>query len=362
MSQFLNPDFQALEPYVPGEQPREKIFVKLNTNESPYAPGRRVLEAVNTDAVRDLRLYEDPTNRLLNETLAETFHVSAENVISTCGSDEAINLAIMAFGHDGLAFPDLTYGFYKVYADLNHMAVKIIPLKDDFSIGISEYAHLGRMILIANPNAPTGLYLTSDQIEFILRENPDHVVMVDEAYIKFGSESMIPLIKKYDNLLVTQTFSKSHSLAGARVGYAVGHKDLIADMERIRNSMNPYNISRLSQIAATEALREPEYYDECCRKVIESREWTKDQLTALGFEVTDSRTNFVFAQSHQISGERLYRKLREKGILVRHFNHERIRNYNRISIGTQKDMEFTVNAVKEILNEEKNSTDQQKDC
>ncbi len=360
MSQFLNPAFRTLEPYVPGEQPREKIFVKLNTNESPYPPGRKVIEAINAEAVQDLRLYEDPTNRLLNETLAGTLGISPENVVSTCGSDEAINLAIMAFGHDGLAFPDLTYGFYKVYADLNHMPYRTIPLKDDFSVDVSDYAHLGRMILIANPNAPTGLYLTPDRIECMLKENPDHVVLVDEAYIRFGSESVAPLISRYRNLLVTRTFSKSHSLAGARVGFAAGDRDLIADMERIRNSMNPYNISRLSQTAAVEALREPEYYNECCRKVAETREWTKQQLKDLGFEVTDSRTNFVFAQSSDIDGAELYRKLREKGILVRHFNHERIRNYNRISVGTQADMEFLINAVKEVLDEEKNSADQQK--
>ncbi len=349
MSKYFNSAYASLEPYVPGEQPRGRKFVKLNTNESPYAPGKKVLEAINEEAIKNQCLYEDPTNYLLNKTLAEHYHVDVKNVMATAGSDEAINLAFMAFGEPGVQFPDLTYGFYKVYANLHHFKTRVVPVKEDFTIDINEYKNNDMTIVFANPNAPTGLLLGLDAIREILEANPDHVVIVDEAYIDFGGQSAIPLIKEYNNLVVIQTMSKSRSLAGARVGYAIACEELIADMETVRNSLNPYDTTMLSQLAGIAAVEEQEYYDENCKKIMASRAWTTEELRKLGFTLNDSYTNFVFAKTERIGGEALYLALREKGILVRHFNGERVKDYIRVTIGSQSDMEQFIAAVKEIL-------------
>ncbi len=352
MSEYLNTRYRDLSPYTPGEQPLDKAYIKLNTNENPYPPGPGVLNVINEAAVKDLRLYEDPDNRLVIKTLAEHYGVKPSQVCVTCGSDETLDLAIMAFGEDGFAFPDLTYNFYKVFCQLHHTDMQVIPLKEDFTIDVKDYLGLGKGVILANPNAPTGLVLSPQQIEEILQSDPHHVVIVDEAYIDFNEGgSMIPYVNKYPNLLVVQTFSKARSLAGARVGYGIGSEALIGDLERIRNSMNPYGLSRLSQQAAVAAVKEQDYYDENCRKVIATRTWFIQELEKLGFSVLPSHTNFVLAQSDQIPGEVLYQKLKDHGVLVRHFSDPRIADAVRISIGTDEDMHQAAEKIREVLAE-----------
>ncbi len=352
MSEYLNTRYRDLSPYTPGEQPLDKAYIKLNTNENPYPPGPGVLNALNEAAVKDLRLYEDPDNRMVIQALAEHYGVKPSQVCVTCGSDEALDLAIMAFGEDGFAFPDLTYNFYKVFCQLHNTSMQVIPLNEDFTIEVGRYCGIGRGVILANPNAPTGLVLSPEQIEQILKSDPHHVVIVDEAYIDFSeSGSMIPYVNRYPNLLVVQTFSKSRSLAGARVGYAIGSESLISDLERIRNAMNPYGLSRLSQAAAVAAVHEQEYYDENCRRVISSRNWFIRKLEELGFSVLPSHTNFVLAQSDRIDGKVLYQKLKDRGILVRYFPDARIASAVRISIGTDEDMHQAAEKIREVLAE-----------
>lgn len=351
MSRYMNHYYDGLKPYVPGEIPQDPNTIKLNTNESPYPPSKGVCRCFTPENAEKLRLYGDPANRQLNRAIAGYHHIRPENVITTGGSDETLELAMMAYCADGIAYPDETYGFYRVLTDLHQIPVRIIPLKEDLSIDPDDYENLGCAVIFANPNAPTGLYLNTEQVEKILRSNPDHVVIVDEAYVDFGNESMIPLIHQYDNLLVIQTYSKSRNLAGARIGFAAGNEELIKDLEKLRNSRNPYDVTRISQLAGVKAIEDSEYYRSTCEKTVEIREWTKRQLKELGFSGTDSQTNFVFVKHETIPGEMIQKKLKEKGILVRWFDHERIRDYNRISIGTREDMESLMKALKEICDE-----------
>ena len=354
MSRFMNRYYSDLEPYVPGEQPRDRKFIKLNTNESPYPPSPAVLDCFNRGLAEELRLYEDPTNRDLNAAIAKYYHLSPDMVLATGGSDEALELAFMAYCQDGAAYADVTYGFYPVFSKLHHIDTKIIPLKEDFTIDPKDYEHLGRAIVIANPNAPTGTYLCRSEIEQILKTNPDHVVIVDEAYVDFGNESMIPLTREYDNLVVTQTFSKSRNLAGARIAFAAGNSELIRDMEILRNSRNPYNVTRVSQRLGIAAINDEEYFRKCCDVIVSAREWTKNELEQLGFSGPESHTNFLFVKHERLSGEEVCQKLREKGILVRHFTSQRIKDYNRITIGSMAEMIALSDALKEIVHETEN--------
>lgn len=352
MSGFLNSRYRSLCPYVPGEQPKDRRYLKLNTNESPFPPGPEVQAALSRAAFADLRLYEDPDNAGLKAALAQRFGalgLSADCFCPTAGSDEALDLCFMAFAEEGIQFPDVSYGFYAVLSALHRLDARVTPVREDLRIDLSDYRRNDRCIVLANPNAPTGLILGEAEIRSLLSRNPDHVVIVDEAYIDFGGQSALPLIREYANLVVCQTFSKSRSLAGARIGFAAGAPALIQDLERLRNSRNPYNISALSQLAGEAALREPEYYAENCRRIIKSREWTVRELRRLGFTAADSFGNFVFARSGQIGGRDLALALRERGILVRHFPAERIRDYNRITIGTQAEMEQLIETLAQIL-------------
>ena len=350
MSRYISSRFDTLKEYVPGEQPQDKKYIKLNTNESPYPPSPAVIERLNSAEAEKLKLYSDPDCRGVRVRLAALYGVEAENVIVTNGSDEALNFAFMAYTDRGAVFPDISYGFYKVFAQLYGIDARQIPLKDDFTIDPAEYCHAdGAMVVIANPNAPTGLTLPLDAIEKIVQTNPDSVVVIDEAYIDFGGESAIPLTKKYDNLLVVQTFSKSRSMAGARLGYAIGNTALIADLNKLRCSTNPYNVNRLTLAAGEAAIDTQAYYDENCKKIIETREKTAAALREMGFDVTDSRANFLFAKTDRMSGGDLYRALRERGILVRHFDTPRIAEYNRITVGAPEEMEALLSAVRAIL-------------
>ncbi len=352
MSRFFTEKYSKLIPYTPGEQPKDMNYIKLNTNESPFPPSKEVSEAVRDEAYK-LQLYCDPVCTELTNKIAEIHGVSFDEVLATNGSDEILNFAFMAFcdSKNPIVFADITYGFYSVFADLNNIPYEIIPLKDDFSIDINDYIGINKNIVIANPNAPTGRYLEKSDIEKIVSSNPNNIVIIDEAYIDFGGESACTLIHKYDNLLVTGTFSKSRSLAGGRLGFGIGNKDLISDLNTIKYSTNPYNVNRLTQIAGLKALENNSYYMDNCKTIIKNREYTEKALNDLGFDVIPSKANFVFAKSDKIDGEALYLKLKSKGILVRHFTKERIKEYNRITIGTMEQMNALIGAIKEILKE-----------
>lgn len=353
MSRFFSHRRAGLVPYTPGEQPLDRSYIKLNTNESPFPPSPAVIEAAAMEAGR-LQLYSDPTCRSITEALATLYGVPDGRVVVTNGSDEVLNFAFMAFADEDhpLVFPAVTYGFYPVFAELNRIPYEEIPLKDDFSVDYRDYLHLGgKTIVIANPNAPTGLCLSLAEMEEIIRTNPDGVVIIDEAYVDFGAESAVALVDKYDNLLVTQTFSKSRSLAGARLGFGIGQEALIADLNTVRYSTNPYNINRMTMAAGCAALRDNGYYMENCRKIMEIRAYTTEALRALGFDVLDSKANFVFAKSERIGGEELYLELKRRGILIRHFSRDGISEYNRITIGTKEQMEALIAAVTSILEE-----------
>ena len=354
MSEFLKAQLRSLKEYTPGEQPRDMKYIKLNTNESPYPPSNRVVEALSSDEVLRLNLYSDPTCRALKTRIAELYGVEYENVFVSNGSDDILNFSFMAFCEGdkrGVKFPEISYGFYSVYAELHGASYKAIPLKDDFSIDINDYMGNDSTVVIANPNAPTGIALSPKEIEMIVKSNPDQLVLIDEAYVDFGGESAISLTKKYSNLLVVCTFSKSRSLAGARLGFAIANKEIIADLEKIKYSTNPYNINRLSLIAGEMAIIDNDYYMDNCKKIIETREYTQRKLVELGFEVTNSKANFIFAKSDRIGGKELYLKLKERGILVRHFDKEKIKDHNRITVGTREEMDALLLAVTEILKE-----------
>ena len=350
MSRFFSSKYSRLEAYVPGEQPKDMKYIKLNTNESPYPPSASVLAAVSEEAER-LNLYSDPECTPLVSEAAKLFGVDKGCVLMTNGSDEILNFAFMAFcdSEHPIAFPDITYGFYPVFAELNGIHYERIPLKDDFTVDYKDYVGLGKNIVIANPNAPTGIALPLWQIEEIVKTNPDNVVIIDEAYVDFGAESAVCLTKKYDNLIVTATFSKSRSMAGARLGFGISSAELIADMNTIKYSTNPYNVNRMTMAAGAAALKDNGYYMDNCKRIIDNREYTAKALRDLGFTLTDSKANFVFAASDKIDGESLYRELRKRGILIRHFSSPRISNYNRITIGTLEQMQALVAAVEDIL-------------
>ena len=351
MSRYLTPTLAGLSPYTPGEQPQDQQYIKLNTNESPYPPSPAVVAAVNAAEVEKLRLYSDPACAQLLAAAAEYHGLSPDEIMPGNGSDENLFFALRAFCDEQhpLAYADVTYGCYSVWCNLLHIPSHILPLEEDFSIDPAKYYGLNETIVIANPNAPTGLALPRSAIEGILKSNPNNVVIVDEAYVDFGGESCVPLIHQYDNLLVVQTFSKSRQLAGARLGLAMGNAALIADLNRVKFSLNPYNINRLTLKAGEAALKDTAYFDATRQKIMDTRAWTAKELANRGFSLTDSRSNFLFARTDRMEGGALYRALKEKGILVRHFDSPRIADYLRITIGTQAQMEALIKALDEIL-------------
>ena len=350
MSRFFSKNFAALTPYTPGEQPQDKQYVKLNTNESPFPPSATA-QKMAAEAAARLELYPDPTCREIREKLAAVYGVTADQVVVTNGSDEVLSFAFMAFCDDGAIFPDITYGFYRVFADLYRVPCEEIPLKADFTIDIEDYKGRKETVFIANPNAPTGIPLSVAEIEDIVASNPDRVVVVDEAYVDFGGESCAPLTAKYDNLLVTGTFSKSRSMAGARLGFGIACPALIADLETLRYSTNPYNINRMTMAAGLGQLADEDETRRNCQTVMDNRAYTVAKLEKLGFSVLPSAANFVFAKNPAIDGKELYLRLKEAGILVRYFDKERLREYNRITIGSREQMDALLTAIKHILEE-----------
>ena len=351
MSRWISQEAERLAPYTPGEQPQDQQYVKLNTNESPFPPSPKVLKAINRAEILKLNLYSDPTCAALTEAIARRYELKAKNVLAGNGSDEVLAFAFRAFCGAGqpVAFADVTYGFYKSQAALFDLDVKIIPLREDFTLHVDDYMDFPGTIVIANPNAPTGIAVPRNDIQRLLEANPDRVVIVDEAYVDFGAESCVPMIYRYDNLLVTQTMSKSRSLAGGRVGYALGSPELIADLNRVKYSFNPYNVNRLTLKAGAQALAEQAYYDKNCQTIMETRAYTARELEKLGFTVLPSQSNFLFARKPGTEGADVYRRLKERGVLVRHFDKERIRDYNRITIGTREQMDILLEKLREFL-------------
>ncbi len=352
MNSFLISKYKDVEPYVPGEQPRDKKYIKLNTNESPYPPSEAVLKAVRSSA-RSMQLYPDPACRDLKAALAGSLGLEPENILPTNGSDEVLSLSFMAYAHDEKPayYADVTYGFYDVLSGLFGVKAKHFVLRDDFTIDVSDYCELDSgLIVIANPNAPTGIAISVTEIERICKESPNCIVLIDEAYVEFGAESCIGLVTKYPNLIVSRTYSKSMSLAGARLGYAIANKDRIVELETLKYTLNPYSVNRTALAAGVAAIEDMEYYRNNCKLVADTRDKTAEKLKSLGFELTDSKTNFVFCRHPGVEASELSDKLRQAGILVRHFTGERTNDWLRISIGTPEDMSALTDALEKILN------------
>ncbi|HZJ75425.1 MAG TPA: histidinol-phosphate transaminase [Clostridia bacterium] len=352
MSRFFLERYKNLKSYVPGEQPQDfSKFIKLNTNEMPYPPSQKVIDAIDAMQLLKLNLYPPVEFNSLKTKIADFYDISRENIFLSNGSDEILSFIFLGFFRNGaeVAFPDITYGFYKVYAQLYSSNANIIPLSSDFTININDYNNIGKNIVIANPNAPTGICLSLLDIEKIVKGNKDNLVIIDEAYIDFGGESAVPLIKKYDNLLVVQTFSKSRSLAGARLGFAMGNSELIDDLRKIKYSTNPYNVNRLTLTAGEAAFDDDVYFKSCCKKISETREYLTKELESLGFFVLNSKANFIFAKPFNITASELYLKLKEKGVLIRYFKQERIKNFVRISIGTKEETDILLKEIRGII-------------
>lgn len=366
MSRFLSNRYKDLEPYVPGEQPQDQQYVKLNTNESPFPPPPAAIERAAKAAER-LQLYSDPDCRVLSEKLAQMLNaqlaaesdtasapaLTRNNVIITNGSDEVLNFAFMAFcsSEKPAVFPDITYGFYPVFADMNGLPYREIPLDSQLRIDPADYIGAGGTIFIANPNAHTGIALSRDQIEEIVRGNPNDLVIVDEAYVDFGAESSLPLLEKYDNILIIQTFSKSRSLAGARLGFGVASSEIIRDLHTIRNSTNPYNINTMTQAAGLGVLEEEAAIRRNCETIIANRRYTQERLSAMGFELTDSSANFIFMKHPAVDGGRIYEEMKARGVLIRHFTKARMAQYNRVTIGSREQMDVFLKVLGEVIEE-----------
>lgn len=351
MSKFLSDKANSVVPYVQGEQPKDKKYIKLNTNESPYPPSKNVKKIITESNFDDLRLYPDPDISDLKNEIAKKYKIETENIFIGNGSDEILAFSFMAFFNKGdkIYYPNITYSFYSVYSDLFDLTEKKIPLKEDFSINVNDYKNLDSGIVIANPNAPTGILLKLNDVEDIIKTNPNNIVIIDEAYIDFGGESAIKLINKYDNLLVIQTFSKSRSLAGMRLGFSFGNKELIKGLKNIKFSFNSYTVNRLSILAGIEAFKDEEYFKESILKIINTREKTKEELKELGFKVLDSKSNFLFMSHNKIFAEDIYLKLKANGILVRYFKQDIINNFIRATIGTDEEMIIFINTLKKIV-------------
>ena len=351
MSIYWSEKARLLQPYTPGEQPKFTNLVKLNTNENPFEPSPRVMEAMHDAIDGDLRLYPDPEANRLKQTIADYYHLSSSQVFVGNGSDEVLAMAFATFfqGKNNLLLPEISYSFYPVYCQLYDVQAQLIPLDNDLAINPEDYQNAQGGVVIANPNAPTGRLLSLEQIEQIVLANLAGVVLVDEAYIDFGGQSAVKLIAQYPNLLVIQTLSKSRSLAGLRVGLALGQSELIVGMEKVKNSFNSYPLDRVAQAGAIAAFNDEAYFRQTCKQVVENRQWLAEQLEALDFNVLPSAANFVFASHARYAAELIYQRLHQLGIIVRHFKQLRINNYLRISVGTMKQQQQLIAALKTIL-------------
>lgn len=339
---------RKIEPYVPGEQPEGKDIIKLNTNECPYPPSPMVKRAIEQYNCDNLRLYPSFVCKGLKSVLMDTYNVNEDEIFLGNGSDEVLALCFMTFfnSEKPVLFPDITYSFYDVWCSLYNIPYERAPLDDSFCIKKEDYFRSNGGVVIANPNAPTGIYLGLEEIEEIIERNRDSIVIIDEAYIDFGGKSAVGLIHKYDNLVVVQTYSKSRALAGIRVGYAMANKKLTSAMEAVKNSFNSYTLNSLSQIIAEAAARDTEYFKDCCIKITSARQWTVNELEKLGFDTLPSSSNFIFTTNKSIDARALFEYLRSKNIIVRYFDKPRINQYLRITIGTQEQMEALIKAIR----------------
>ena len=351
MSKYWNDHVKTLEPYVPGEQPKDKKYIKLNTNENPYGPSKRVIEAIEKASNEELKLYPDPTCSDLNKEIAKYYGLNENEVFIGNGSDEILAFSFMTFFQKGrkVLFPDVSYTFYNVYAEMFNLDYEHINLDNDFNIPLEDFNRNNGGVIFPNPNAPTGKYIEPNEIIKVIEKNTNSVVIVDEAYVDFGGQSMADYIKSYPNLLVIQTFSKSRSLAGLRVGFAMGNKELIEGLNRVKNSFNSYTIDRLALIGAREAIKDENYFKDTINKIIKTREETIIKLKDLNFKVLDSKANFIFAKHNKVKGKYLYEELKNNGVLVRHFNKDRIEDFLRITIGTDEEMNILIEKLKKIL-------------
>ncbi|WP_284087011.1 histidinol-phosphate transaminase [Acinetobacter pittii] len=351
---FWSPEVRELEPYVPGEQPKIQNLLKLNTNENPYPPSPKVVQAVQavlTHQADALRLYPDPDATALKHAIAKQQNIEVSQVFVGNGSDEVLAHIFKAFflQDEPILYPDITYSFYPVYSQFFGTKIKEIPLNDNFEIEVKDYVQPNGGVIITNPNAPTSIALGLAEIEQILKANPDRVVVIDEAYVDFGAESAVSLVNRYENLVVCQTTSKSRSLAGLRVGFAIAQSHLIAALEAVKNSFNSYPIDRFAIAAAVASFEDQTYFEEQCQKVISSREKLVDELTALGFKVLPSKANFIFASHPSHDAGQLAQQLREQGIIVRYFNKPRINQFLRITVGTDEQNERLLQTLKEDI-------------
>ncbi len=349
MSRFFSSRNKAVTPYTPGEQPKDTQYIKLNTNENPFPPSPEAAKRAAIEAERN-NIYSDPRCADLVAEAAQIFNVDNDQILFTNGSDEILDFAVRAFGSEDypIIFPDISYGFYPVFASIHRLPSIEIPLNDDFEIDLEDYKGLRGLVMIANPNAPTGIAIGRDRLEAFIAEDPDRLVLVDEAYVDFGGESCVPLVRKYDNLIVTQTFSKSRSMAGARLGMGFACSELIKEMDTIKYSTNPYNVNRMTMAAGIGSLQDSEYFESCCREICRVRELFVEELKVMNFDVLPSSANFVFAKSSRIGGNDLYLGLKEWGILVRHFETDRLKDWNRISIGTEDQMKTLIETLKKM--------------
>lgn len=350
MSIYSSEKCKSLSPYTAGEQPKDMKYIKLNTNENPYPPSPRAVEALKAFDCGRLKLYSDPENLKLKEAIADNFNLKVANVFVGNGSDEVLSMCFAAFADKTVAFADVTYSFYPVYCDFYSLQAKILPLKENFEQDIDLYEHVDAdMIVIANPNAPTAIGLNESELLRIIETNRDKAIIIDEAYSDFMNYSAVELTNRYDNLLVVRTFSKSYSLAGARCGYALGNERLIADLEKIKNSFNSYTVNSMTELIATEAMRDIDYFANRVEDVIATRDKYALKLKELGFDMTDSQANFLFVTHPQKSAEYLYNRLKQEGILVRYFAKPRIDNYLRITVGVDSDMQVLCDKLQSIL-------------
>ena len=342
---------KRVEPYIPGEQPKDKGIIKLNTNENPYLPADGVIKALKDFNADNLRLYPDPSSEKLVKALADRYGVKPSQVFVGVGSDDVISMAFMTFFNSDkpIIFPDITYSFYDVWAKVYNIPYETKPLDENFRINPDDYNCENGGIIFPNPNAPTGVYESLDKIESIIKANPDVIVMIDEAYIDFGGVSCIPLLKKYDNLLVIQTFSKSRSFAGARIGFAIGNERLIKYLNDVKFSVNSYTMNSLTQKIGVEAVKDESYFEETINKIIQTREKTKLKLKELGFTFPDSKSNFIFASHPDKPASEIFEELKRRKIFVRYWDKPMINNYLRITIGTNKEMDILFEALKDIL-------------
>ncbi|MCR5770066.1 MAG: histidinol-phosphate transaminase [Butyrivibrio sp.] len=353
MSIFLVDEYKEMEPYVPGEQPKDKLYIKLNANETSMPPSPKVFEALSKKEIWNMGFYADPHCRDFRRAIADVYGLTEDEVFVGNGADEVLSFILMSFFRRGMKiyFPDITYGFYRTYAKTYGLDMEEIPVREDLSVNIDDYMDLKGDIVMANPNNPTGLSVSVDDIERLVAKNPERMVIIDEAYVDYSGETCLPLVERYPNLVVVRTFSKSRNMAGMHVGFAVASKEIVADLNSIKFSFNPFNMNSLTMAAGIAAVKDTYYFDKCVKSTIENRENFKAELEKLGFEVIPSKANFVFCKSDAIDSKILCDKLKEEGILTRHFADERLKDHLRITIGTEYEMMVVLIAIKEILEE-----------